>query len=677
MKILTSRNGIALIAVLTMLLVLTLLLPAMFTMSDTATKFSVEGTDRQRASYFARSLCEMAVGNFKATYSAENPPKNSTAQLLQAKYSELLNWCMLPANHGKPSEPVKFQEINMYIDENDEVYYSNQTLPGKTTLVDVSNMEFVGTGKAQMTYTYYEMFLLINLTTGDHWEIESKDDYEDLYEIIKICKVDQVIAPVTVNGTRYTPSATIASIMKKIMGLDSSEALPEDQNFTVSAVKNKIVNFDAEATVRGKRETRKCVIILPTYPAQQNWLLYQGVNVGMSNEVFINPNASTGLTQINYNAQGFDDAYIPQNLLTFSCLGNMRISTEELKEGKYEWDGNKYVTKYVTPEGGTTDNPQNAKAAELPPKASTFVFDVSPGINTTPNGDPSAAIIDGINSADYYNRTQADNFVAFTASNSISMELPIMLLVNPTRASRLGDGIDANYSIYKMVLFQAPNIVFHGQVDMLVSLYDRPANYSDGKKIDARRMSSVVLSAPANSSHTYVNVDRPDPKTGDGKLVRAGKVFFYEDCYLWIINYANDGTGYSDHWYEVAQTVYYRDKDFTRIKIAEAGDVYYFNAEVEKDGEPVGFSLAGYAIETDYLPNYQKHTVNATPWWQVWTKTQQALFGAYIKNMTDNVKNPTYVKEDFHKIGNIYAGTGNPDDLVVPDSDGLYTIWSS
>ena len=252
-----------------------------------------------------------------------------------------------------------------------------------------------------------------------------------------------------------------------------------------------------------------------------------------------------------------------------------------------------------------------------------------------------------------------------------------MLLVNPTRASRLGDGLDPNYSIYKMVLFQAPNIVFHGQVDMLVSLYERAANYNGTNKIDARRMSSVVLSAPANSSHTYVNVDRPDPLTGDGTLVRAGKVFFYEDCYLWIINYADDGSGYSDHWYEVAQTVYYRDKDFTKIKVASAGDVYYFNAEVEKDGQPVGFSLAGYAIETDYLPNYKKHTSEASPWWNVWTNAQQALFGAYIKNMTDSVKNPTYVKEDLHKIGNIYDGTGNPDDLVVPDSDGLYTIWSS
>lgn len=65
MSILTKRNGVALIAVLAILLVLTLLIPALFTMSETATKAAMEGTDQQKASYLARSMIEMTVASFQ------------------------------------------------------------------------------------------------------------------------------------------------------------------------------------------------------------------------------------------------------------------------------------------------------------------------------------------------------------------------------------------------------------------------------------------------------------------------------------------------------------------------------------------------------------------------------------------------------------------------------------
>ena len=68
MDILTKRNGVALIAVLSILLVLTLLLPLMFTMSENAMEAAMTGTDEQRASYLARSMIEFTVGAFQGVY---------------------------------------------------------------------------------------------------------------------------------------------------------------------------------------------------------------------------------------------------------------------------------------------------------------------------------------------------------------------------------------------------------------------------------------------------------------------------------------------------------------------------------------------------------------------------------------------------------------------------------
>ena len=75
MKILAKRNGIALVAVLTILLVLTLLLPVMFNMTEDALSGAVSGEDRQKASYYARSMVEMTVSAFEDLYDAAEEDK--------------------------------------------------------------------------------------------------------------------------------------------------------------------------------------------------------------------------------------------------------------------------------------------------------------------------------------------------------------------------------------------------------------------------------------------------------------------------------------------------------------------------------------------------------------------------------------------------------------------------
>lgn len=62
MNILTKRNGIALVAVLAILLVLTLLLPLMFSMSENAMATAMTGSDEQRASYLARTMIGKDLG---------------------------------------------------------------------------------------------------------------------------------------------------------------------------------------------------------------------------------------------------------------------------------------------------------------------------------------------------------------------------------------------------------------------------------------------------------------------------------------------------------------------------------------------------------------------------------------------------------------------------------------
>ena len=79
------------------------------------------------------------------------------------------------------------------------------------------------------------------------------------------------------------------------------------------------------------------------------------------------------------------------------------------------------------------------------------------------------------------------------------------------------------------MVFQAPVIPFNGRLDMLMSFYQ--SNPSD-----ARRMSSVVLAAPTSTPYSYENRDR------ENKVVKAGMVYFTEDCYLWIIPYGENGS---------------------------------------------------------------------------------------------------------------------------------------
>ena len=657
MKILTKKNGIALVAVLTVLLVLTLLLPAMFTMSENATYWSVVGKDIQRASYLARSICEMSIGTFKTTYSRESNDSASATSKIQAEYDKL---------QQKKISEIKTNIVKMYVNQDDGEDYRYSTDLHKTTFQPLSleGYDYIGEGSCTITYSNSIEYFLQDLTNNKTYQIEDNTS----------------MTAKTIYKTLYDTAAVKGDILQNHKDLvleitGESENNLKNHTFTVTSLQNEAFLFTSTATVNGKKATRSAIVVLPTNPAEKNWLVYQSKKEngtykkeGTGNETFVNLDMATGMSVIEYSDGGINaDDYKPQTLLTFSCLGNMHITTKGLKD----LDGN--LVENVSAYDGTD-----------------YVLDCAPGLNTTPANDPTYRIIDGINAAQYHpgeatadvqDDIQRGNFIAFTATNSITVDLPVQLLVNPCRASRIGDmTLDylfdwelewynrlqlthKNQSIYKNLVFQAPDIVFNRGVDMLVSFYTPNNNR------DARRITSVTLSAPENSTYSY--------KKDNGEVVRAGRVLFMEDCYVYVVNYGDDGSGYSDSWYEFPRTVYYRDSDFTKIKVASAGDMYYFNTEVALKSKttnkdtPIGFSLAAYAIETKYYNDYINSAGQTSSWWEIWTKMQQAIFSQYLYFGNE----PVYEPDDFRLIGNMFEDGFASGDITSVDPDELYVLW--
>jgi len=656
MKILKARNGIALVAVLVIMLITSLFIPLMFNLADSSLMIAVKGTDRQRSSYFARTVTEMSVAAFKKLDTTKDDQLTSEQRTVKTGVNELLN--------GTRSE-IRTTPVAMFTRQVDGVLYY-VTKNGVRT--QISNADYIVYAqlKADKEANDEEVDFTLSEEEGKveeiSYEVEGSIDYNSkIAENSGYTHLGRAECVLTYEGgTKY---------YKKI--LSTGEVIEIDENeyknlleayvkavsagnvssldYEVSTVNSKNVYFKTTATVNGATSRRSCVLILQTYPTEENWFTFKPESGG--NQIFVDPLKATSHVPIEYD-RGIAglESYKGQSLLVYSSVGNMIIASGAVKD-----------------ENGTSNSAGKDN--------SQFVLGVEPGLNTTPNNDPSWAIIDGANYDASIDMAQMNNFVAFTSTKAIRVELPVNLMVNPCRANRLGDGTQKNGSLFKIMLFQAPDIIFQGRLDMMMSFYVRGSE-------DARRMSSVVLNAPSGTPYHY---DHDEYGT-----VRAGRVFFAEDSYLWIIPYGDDGSASS--WAGLlSETVYKRDSDFQKIKIANAGDVYYFNAEVTQtkdvtDGEGngvdndgdgntdtvtdfVGFSLTGYFLETQYLPNYSD--TNSGDWWQVWNNTQAAIFGAYMKGQLND---KTYVPDDFHYIGNVNDGVSL---IEYPEVDDYYVIWEN
>ena len=694
MKILKARNGIALVAVLVILLITSLFIPVMFNLSDSSLAIAVKGTDRQRVSYFARTVTEMSIAAFIKFDSIEDNKLTAEQQDVRDAIDDLLNIdtnadgivdaAEQAANKAK-SIPVSQVEMFLKTDENGTIYY--KTIDGIKTQISKADYDYLAilneskpqNEKTELTTGTGKVETLYYATNDTKYPDPNYSEYTSKPEIYKHigtanCTITYQGGPayfkkkLSTGEVTEIPKNEYDSLRDAYLQAISSGSV-DGLDYEVSSVNNNNVLFTTEATVNGVKATKSAILILQTYPTEDNWFRFKPESGG--NQIFVDPDKATSTVMIDYRRALGDNAdrYVKQPLLVYSSVGNMIIANGGvLKPGVNPGTATK--DDYYT---SGNDNAQ-------------FVLGVEPGLNTTPNNDPSFKIIDGANYDASLNEAQTNNFVAFASTKAIRVELPINLLVNPCRARRLGDGFEENGSLFKIMLFQAPDILFEGSVDMMMSFYVRGSE-------EARRMSSVVLNAPSNTPYSYVH-----EKYGP---VKAGRVFFSEDCYLWVIPYGDDGS--SSAWTgALSQTVYKRDSDFQKIKIANAGDVYYFNAEISKtseaeqyvdtngDGTPdtyvkvdndndgvndtvtelIGFSLTGYALETIYLPEYQKN--NKGEWWQVWQNAQADIFGAYMGNKLD--EDTTYHKDDFHYIGNMNDGYSL---IEYPAVDDYYVIWNS
>lgn len=727
MKILKARNGIALVAVLAIMLISSMFIPVMFNLSDTSLMIAVKGTDRQRVSYLARTITEMSVAAFKSFESTEHlrctateyvpntNPKVSTTEgyyipdgngvsvcyscgmkksevgsgttfnNIATQYKKLIDKNDTSVTSIRTDVVVMFQKDNattkkvyyvQYLDENEE------PINDPVKITDIEYRE-LSQALEEFKAKYPDEPEPYSFPEPEEAGVEDikyiscsaqKQNPDDANEIPDVKNHSEYTAMVSAGykevGRGYCTITYDDSITYYRTNVNTKENKVVDETtynngikdvmngttkeYSYSKKENRNVTFESTAEVNGFKSSRKCVLVLPTYPSEENWLQF-GIadpnNPGEliasgGNQVFVDPSKATARVPIKYedNNALSSGKYIYQNLLVYSGVGNMVIRPTSYKnatnENKIEYSGE-----------------QNSQ----------FVLGVQPGLNTTPNNDPTYEIIDAVNYENSQEISQMNNFIAFAATNAIQVDMPVNLLLNPCRANRVGDNkffqSVPNGSLFKIMMFQAPTIQFNERLDMMMSFYVRQTTATDR---EARRMSSVVLSAPENTPYSYYHKNEKYEK-----VVKAGMVYFSEDSYLWIIEPGDDGSA-SSGWGFLAETVYKRDSDFKKIKIASAGDVYYFNSEVKTDSngdgkldnkdKDVGFSLTAYFIETKYLPEL---TSSDQTFWN-------EMMGRLYSSLITADYTPTYVEDDWYYIGNLNDGSLN---MEPPETDGYYTYW--
>ncbi|MBQ5883856.1 MAG: hypothetical protein IIW72_04930, partial [Clostridia bacterium] len=513
MKILKARNGIALTAVLAILLITSLFIPVMFSMGETALSIAVKGTDRQRVSYFARTVTEMSVAAFKAFESNEhvrckyaiydangvcencglkrydplNPHQKDSAasDTMIAAYNSMIGQPIPSTN--KNTEPQLATGSNkVSVITTDTIIMAKRTHPTeKQQLYYVRYLDEAGNPLGDWNevseFRHRELgialeeFLAANKENGAKPPFELKPDPTDPNDIpdstdvtdkedihyFSCSKNDEgeVILPTAMtnpsdgggayeeigrgyceitydNTTVYyqTDAKKSSGTYKKTTTITAEAyaagiaALADgtETQYSYSKKENKNVIFKSYVTVNGYTSSRTCILVLPTYPSEEEWLEFgvaalnddgtekEELIATGGNQVFVNPDKATSRVPISYTDPALDN-YVKQNLLVYSGIGNMVIRPTSYKNA---------ATGEIVKSGEN-----NTK----------FVLGVQPGLNTTPNNDPTYETIDAVNYDGSEGVSQKNNFVAFSATNAIQVDMPINLLVNPCRANRAGD----------------------------------------------------------------------------------------------------------------------------------------------------------------------------------------------------------------------------------------------
>lgn len=638
LKFLTKKNGVALATVLIILFVLTLFIPVLFNFADNATASATGGTNRQKASYLARTGVEMTIAAYKKT-------RNDVA--FADIYEDL-----------REGDIDKIETERIYLLMNAD---------GNTCYASAADGSADG----------YESKKAAGYTTEvGYTDVTIDFDGEPTYYKISNDKGEPLDDPIEVTEAEATTDGVINS---GYMKLDYDRYI-----------------FTAIAEVNGQKASRKAYATETKNPQDEEWFLGSDPDKG-GGQIFVDSDKATAKQQVNYKDELLGASLAPQDLLTYSTIGSMKITSDAI---------------------GIHGTP-----AEL---------GIWPGLmfwQDKDSGVISDNIMRGYNYSSYSDDMQVDNFVSFNCTKTMQFDIGINLLVNPPRCGngtfRMGDGawdwsfleslgigiIEPNASLFKVMLLQAQEIVFNQPIKLQMSLNSSFYGGNGTTGVGGKRYGTIVLSSPSSTPYSYKHDDYGKVKAGLLYIGDQGGIDFYfldpdentltlEDNAFRSNNGNTKGIGSSKGGAASAQTVYRISKedftirgsimggttslDFTNVYNGDVnipvcfrpGDVYYFNAE-KKDaaGDTVGISLVNWYCDVFYFNEVKsRYMVNTDSWTKVGTflKTwRNKLVGALIEGI---IGDTTYVKDDIHYVGNTITDTT----LIKPVADienELYIVW--
>ena len=695
MKILSRKNGIALVAVLAVLLVLTLLLPVMFRSSQTATYSAAMETNKQKASYLARTGVEMTVAALKSTIYNETHEDFYKALKNEEKKADEAYGITKNATTGFLEFSV--EPIWLFKDNAGESYYVSGKAESDAVkaYTEDSKYKHVGTTETTVSFngdpeyfdlrsgtyvkTTYENATAPVMINGKEAEDSKGNKIREIKEgFIAIYNDNYIVkSTATVEGQKFSRTAAVMETRDMLDENDNNEGFVAytEQYWSLAPEFVRIIEGDSPTpnggyTVNGQPE--------------------KDYSFG-GNQVFANPFMASSKKQIKAfgkNVSGVtldENSYYNKDVYIFSTIGNMHINLPDNRE---------YVTVIDhTSKDEKGGNVTNYLALGAYPGLNWRVYE-----NTTSDYKPA---LQGQNYNGYSSGMQRYNFVSFCATDTLQVSLPIELRVNPKRSNRGGDHkigkYEPNATLFKVINFQAKDIVFDKRIDLFVSICDQEFGgaadlqvVSDGDKQTAYRGGFVNLTAPANTPYSYVNSGR------ENKIVSAGIVYFQQPVYLWFQDWNALGTdallktktngggdtlfrtgqvSKSTQWKTISSNPLIQEavsgvEDFRVFKLFEEGDVYYFNADITTtiDGKEsnVGVNLVNWFLETKYYPvsKAEKDILDYI------FDLKKTLYTTQVADLI--AKNGNYVLDDMHYIGNMKK---NPT-LIAPETDEeLYVVW--
>ncbi len=681
MNILSKRNGLALVAVIALLMILTFLVPAMLTYADTATVSAMQGTSRQKAIYLARTGVEMAVASFKNSYGDlsldtneddEDDEADETATAFATAYKNLLN-----------GGELNSETIYLFIDTT------------AVAAIDEGGSDIEEDGKHVYTTDY------------DSYKNNSKYKYVGKVDV-KITRKDEThVFKIDEDGKSYDiccDASYAADFQAACSGNVNNPIASPPKNAKYSYVKERYAQFDfvGISEVNGIKAVKKASALDTVNTADNGWTNPDVDAVSYENGVMkirdtglelisVNPDHASSKQKITYRDGTTSGTNKTVEALIYSAYGNIVIDTNA-----------KYPTREQLKSLAGVDMSQH-RYDEM--------------VNTMPLYLGCQPTMNYYREEKYGNldfiqcTTLADNrdhsFVAFAATNAIQVNIPINVSVNPIRTSSLEP---LQGSVYKMMLFQANDIIFKKSI--INSAMFTWANNDLFSKERGKRFGSVILTATESTPFSYYNISRQE-------FVKAGRVTFLEDVYLVYIPYGKNSGRYDGlfqgetygNWnkliYQGQTGIESRKSRYNKVsdtevkydfatsscigyknlwgirlegyhvtKLFNAGDVYLFNAEIEATVEGkkqiVGMNFMTWWAETHYLPMIDLHKeYSSTILTIINNWFVDALYKAF--GITYNKNNTIYKADDMHYIGSIYEDVAAPPDL----SSMLYVLWDS